>query len=72
MPKQLEMWPLTAREKGRRGYLATTAKMGILEFHQAGGNKTLQMYLWYCPCHDIGVEAYLQHHKGKGKKHRYG
>jgi hypothetical protein len=70
--KQLEMFKLTASERGRRGYLATTSKMGVTEFHRAGGNATLKMYLWWCPCHEIGVEAYLQHHKSKGKRHRYG
>jgi hypothetical protein len=70
--KQAEMWKLTARERGRRGYLATTAKMGQFEFHSAGGQKTAGMDLFMCHCHGVGVQAYSQHFKLKGKKHRYG
>lgn len=70
--KQLEMWPKTRSQLGKTGYLVSVAKMGKFEFHSAGGIATTRMYLWSCLCHGVGVDPYLHHHKGKGKKHRYG
>lgn len=69
--KQLKFWPMTRREAGRAGYLATVRKMGQFEFHHAGGEATNKIYGWSCPCHGSGVFSYEAHQPLKGKKHRY-
>lgn len=69
--KQLRLWKLSKSEAGRLGYQASIQRLGKDNFHSAGGQKTASMDLFACVCHGVGVFAYSQHNKLKGKKHRY-
>lgn len=56
---------------GKRGYMATIAKIGKTEFHKRGGQARLRMELFTAPDGEIGLTAYSRYYPLKGKKHRY-
>lgn len=63
---------MTPQEKGRLGYKIATERMGVAEFHKAGGEATAKKIDGFtCDCHGVGLVALLAHGYKPKKKHRY-